>query len=553
MAGFALGIRYLNGWAMAAADGAKKEIAEWPPHPDRVFMALAAAWFECGKDPAEGAALRWLETLPAPLVAASDASRRLAFKSERPTVSYVPVNDASLGRKMPSTSDLAKLKEAGLALLPEHRARQPRSFPLAVPYRDEVFLIWRDADPGRHRGPLAQLAGKVTHVGHSASFTQLWLEDNPPEPNWVPTEGVAQHRLRIFGPGRLDDLEARANYDAVVEYAALQQRIDSAKGKAKKALQAELQERFGDGRPQTRRPEPARKAPGSVVSSGDHRPQTRRPEPGLWQGYSKTQPPRSAPAPHAVFDPNFVVLALSGRRQSLRATLRLLEALRGAVQRACPKPIPEWVSGHAGDGSPSSRPHLALIPLPFVGTEHADGRLLGAALVLPRGLDPREAARCLEPLLREPSGETRVIKLYEGHWLECHAVLETRESPPWNLRPEVWTQPAREWASVTPIALDRHFEGRDQWDKAAESVKDACERIGLPRPRSVLLHPVSLIEGVPHAREFPRLTRKSDGGRIHQSHAVLVFDEPVAGPILIGAGRFRGYGLFRPLRESCDA
>ena len=29
---FALGIRYLNGWSMAAADGAKKQRVEWPPH-----------------------------------------------------------------------------------------------------------------------------------------------------------------------------------------------------------------------------------------------------------------------------------------------------------------------------------------------------------------------------------------------------------------------------------------------------------------------------------------------------------------------------------------
>ena len=65
---FALGIRYLNGWSMAAADGARKERAEWPPHPDRVFMALAAAWFETGEDTEEhareGDALRWLQALP---------------------------------------------------------------------------------------------------------------------------------------------------------------------------------------------------------------------------------------------------------------------------------------------------------------------------------------------------------------------------------------------------------------------------------------------------------------------------------------------------------
>ena len=125
---FALGIRYLNGWSMAAADGARKEQAEWPPHPDRVFMALAAAWFETDEDVAEGEALRWLETLPPPAIAASGATTRSAV------VSYVPVNDAGVGRKMPTGGDLGKLKDAGLAVLPEYRLRQPRGFPVAIPH-----------------------------------------------------------------------------------------------------------------------------------------------------------------------------------------------------------------------------------------------------------------------------------------------------------------------------------------------------------------------------------------------------------------------------------
>jgi CRISPR-associated protein Csb2 len=45
---FAFGLRYLMGWAMAASDGQEKQRVEWPPHPDRIFMALAAAWFETG-------------------------------------------------------------------------------------------------------------------------------------------------------------------------------------------------------------------------------------------------------------------------------------------------------------------------------------------------------------------------------------------------------------------------------------------------------------------------------------------------------------------------
>ena len=58
---FALAIRYLNGWSMAAADGARKERAEWPPHPDRVFMALAAAWFETGESGEEAELRQRLE------------------------------------------------------------------------------------------------------------------------------------------------------------------------------------------------------------------------------------------------------------------------------------------------------------------------------------------------------------------------------------------------------------------------------------------------------------------------------------------------------------
>ena len=130
--------------------------------------------------------------------------------------------------------------------------------------------------------------------------------------------------------------------------------------------------------------------------------------------------------------------------------------------------------------------------------------------------------------------------------------LETRESRPWNLRTETWTAADAGsclWASVTPVVLDRHFKGADKWQKAAESVKDACERIGLPRPIAVELHPVSRARGAPRSDEFPHLSRKSDGGRMHHSHAVVQFPEPVIGPVLIGAGRFRGYGLCRPLNR----
>lgn len=521
---FALGIHYLNGWAMAAADGSKKERAEWPPHPDRVFMALAAAWFETGEDPQEDEALRWVETLDPPEISASDASFRCALKEGRPTVSYVPVNDSQRGRNIPDTDDLGKLKDAGLALLPEHRPRQPRRFPVAIPREPTVFLIWPNVNPETHRHALERLARKVTHVGHPASFVQMWLENAPPASSWIPTEGQTPHRLRIFGPERLDYLKARCNRNNVISYADLQTRISGVKGKDKKKLQAELEERFGTTTP---------------VSL--------RPEPGQWQGYDRPPKAPKPETPGSVFDSRLTVLALFGKRLSLPATLKLTETLRGAILAGCPEPIPEWVSGHTSDGKPSSNPHLALLPLPFVDHEHADGRLMGVALALPRGIDPRQAAHCLGPLLYDEHGLSRRSKLFAGQWIECGVEPETRETPPENLRADRWTQRSRTWASVTPVVLDRHFDGKDKWERAAESVKDACERIGLPRPKEVLLHPVSLVEGVPHAREFSYLTRKKDGGRMHHSHAVIVFDIEVRGPVVVGAGRFRGYGLCRPI------
>ena len=525
---FAIGICYLNGWAMAAADGAKKEQAEWPPHPDRVFMALAAAWFETGEDPEEGEALRWLETLPPPAINASDCTMR------RSVVSYVPINDTSVRRKVPQSRDLAKLKEAGLAVLPEHRSRQPRGFPVAIPYDPKVYLVWPEAELGEHRTGLERLAAKMTHVGHSASFVQAWVvEDEDIDLIWEPTEGIATHRMRVFSTGRLENLTLAYNRANVVEYEDLKARSDALRGtrrnemrEEKKRLDSAIAERFGT-----------------------HAPVSLRPVPTRWQGYLRPVKNDSPDRHGSVFDPNLVVLTIRGKRVPLPTTLKLTQALRGALMENCPQQQPpEWFSGHRLSGSPTTEPHMALLPLPFVGSQYADGRVMGLALALPRLLDPENARNCLGAFLHNSkTGLPREHKLFDGQWFECRIELENRERPPKNLDVSTWTRASCVWASVTPVVLNRHFKGKDRWEQAAESVKDACGHIGLPRPREVMLHPVSLVEGAPHAREYPQLTRKSDGGRQSHAHAVMIFDEPVRGPVIVGAGRFRGYGLCRPL------
>src|SRR5262249_43829647 len=111
----AFGIRYLNGFVAARTAPDDLE-AEWPPHPGRVFMALAAATYETVADPREREALRWLQSLEkdgepaAPCIVAPDAMQRAAVTH------YVPVND----KPGPSKSMLQSA--------PLTRDRRPRTF-----------------------------------------------------------------------------------------------------------------------------------------------------------------------------------------------------------------------------------------------------------------------------------------------------------------------------------------------------------------------------------------------------------------------------------------
>ena len=246
-------------------------------------------------------------------------------------------------------------------------------------------------------------------------------------------------------------------------------------------------------------------------------------------------------ARRSVFDPDIVVLAVKEGRLRITDTLSISQATKGLVMRTCAvQPPPEWVSGHRSDGSVSASDHMAIVPLPLVGCWRKECDIAGVAVVLPRGLGRKEVDSCLGGLVSKEHG------LFAGRRFECRVAGVQDEGIRW-LEPSMWTGPARTWASVTPVVLDRHCRGGDMWEKAADVVSLGCERIGLPRPESVRLSAVSSAPGVPAARRFPPFMRKGGSGSVAQTHAVCVFSEEVIGPVIIGAGRFRGYGMFVPL------
>lgn len=484
-----LGIRYLCGWAMATHP-ADREAAEWPPHPDRVFMALVAAHFETLGPPDERAVLEWLESQAPPMLAVPDASAR------RVVTSFVPVNDVSTPRTKKITPPIV---EAGRAVLPEHRPRQPRQFPLSIPHVSAAatlpttFVVWREADVSSElRRRIDGLCRKVTHVGHSASLVQMWVSDTHAEPSHVPDPNALQ-RLRVPTAGRFQELEHR--------YAA-----------------------------------------------------GRRPSQGMWTGYAKPASERT-PVGTSVFDDSLLVFRrVEGTRLDLRSTLLVTTALRGLVTGMGPQPSPEWISGHQADGSPTRLPHLAFVPLAEVGHPHAEGRLLGAAVVVPRQTSPDQLSALLDQIYSRQEDaqrrDTPAFQLHNGGAFEWQVELALSADRAWSLRPSTWCgsvdRPSTTWATVTPIVLDR-FPKRE--GDREEAVGLACERIGLPKPVDVATHQVSMFRGVPTASEFPGMSFKVGAPRRVQLHAILRFDVPILGPVLLGAGRHRGYGLCRPFEQ----
>jgi CRISPR-associated protein Csb2 len=112
------------------------------------------------------------------------------------------------------------------------------------------------------------------------------------------------------------------------------------------------------------------------------------------------------------------------------------------------------------------------------------------------------------------------------------------------------------WASATPIVLDRHLKEAGNEAREAEItslVRQACVNAGLPEPGCISAGKHSAIEGAPAAYPSggaPRWTRwrlpESLASR-QLTHAVIEFDRPVRGPVILGAGRFVGLGLCLPL------
>lgn len=495
-----LEIEYLTGVSFASLSRTRPA-PDFPPQPERVFSALVASWGARGQRPEERAALEWLEEQPVPEIWHGDYWRR-----SRATV-FVPPNDDRIRGSNPATIR---------RVLPGYRSRQAREFPAVRLDDDErsVAIVWASSAPSDDiLASLNSLAANTSYVGHSSSLTRLAFRRDAQ--GQVNARSTPAHR--IVSPGRLSRLEsAFARGEHVDERDAL--------------------------------------------------------------NFAKPATDSDEPAASSVFAPDWIVLELVGRPGNqaldLRAAPLAAKAIRDAIMSGyrvagSANAIPEIISGHKPDRTPSEAAHLAIVPMAFVGSTHADGRLFGFALVPPGDSKLLDDAAFRDAVFRvseyDPAEERRILTIRPkgGGWTASLGFIDGT-APRYSLRSAPYCRSARHWASVTPIVLDRHLKtparAKTRGDNAAiqaeiETVIAASvERIGLPRP-VVRASKHAAVEGAPPARpsgnapawtawQMPRsLTSRS------LVHATLTFENEVVGPLLIGAGRYVGLGLCRPLPE----
>ena len=478
-----LEIEYLNRVSYAARYNSSRE-AEWPPHPDRVFMALVDAWGTFGHDPSEGRALEWLESQDPPDIAAPEARHRTGFKNFVPTSAN-------------SAKGLGYLHSSYIQEITSGVIRKERHFPAVVLPDDDttVRMIWRDAKPdGAVVGALSGMAGRVSRIGHSASLTRVAVSEGPAgvAPTHVPDESGGD-LLRCPSPGRL------------------------------RMLVSEFES-----------------AADSMVPSWPSTARTRR--------YTSTVEGDIAESVMAGADEWVVLSAYGGFAPVLRAFPVVAKAMRDAIMSHAAEPVHEAISGHSAGGGALQGPHLAILPMANVGWgRYSDGELMGIALVMPRissyGADERRQLRRAVSGLLDSGGSLRMGRFGSMS-------LRRDDGSRSSLLPDRYAAVSRVWASVTPVVLDHHPK---KGHSAEDIIADGCERVNLPRPASVFVSRHSRVSGAPPA--FAGKGRDKDWlppkpGFLDNKfvcHAVVTFDRDVRGPVLLGAARYYGMGMFVPL------
>lgn len=195
-----------------------------------------------------------------------------------------------------------------------------------------------------------------------------------------------------------------------------------------------------------------------------------------------------------------------------------------------------YVAGHAGQQERTPA-RFSYLPLPTIGHRHADGMIRRVVIAEPFGGDGAHARwaqnRLRQETLRDPEGNDRGLLL--DLWRASSRAMIDR-----------YVAGARAWCSVTPVVLPGFDDGKHA--KAEKLLFAALRQADLPLDAlaDLTMRKAPFWPGSQRPREYfrPDYLRHLPGW-----HVRLVFQEPLPGPLALGAGRHAGLGIFASVEE----
>ena len=354
---------------------------------------------------------------------------------------------------------------------------------------------------------LDRLLARVTRLGHSSSLVSCRVTSEPPAPTRVPSDEVGEG-LRGVRQGQL----------------------------------AELERQFA--RHHATRP---RSLPYTDV---------------WYRAITESLQMESPQEPNTAAEWLVFELAHDARFFPATRVVELAQAMRSAILHYAEDPIPEALSGHGPTGTPSAAPHIAFLPPPLcrpsLCRRSASGnrriRAQGAARRGAPGVVSRDwdlgARFCITALAAHPGNSGR-----------CSSVPPARSFRPGfpasptsgaNLRGGGFRQPPLPCRNIRVGSCEEPGQPvprRGRWRK--RRWRRHADTSGCPEPTAVHVSLNAFLTGARAATHFPAFSQKGrDGRSIRRQlvHAALTFEAPVAGPLMLGTGRFLGLGLMRPAR-----
>jgi CRISPR-associated protein Csb2 len=492
MSALCVTVRFLHPAAHGRADGGEPE---WPPSPLRLFQTLVAAaaarWNERQVLDYAVPALRWVEAVGSPDIVAP-----VGVASEVRTQFYVPDNTADLL--------VPQFKKGAVDSTPKRTEKVVRPTHLSDEAVHYLYPLTPEGCP--HLEVLKAAARSVTHLGWgidmvAADATVISQDDADKLSGhrWrtVPAGGVS---LRVPKAGTLADLMRKH--------------------------EAFLGRLSADGF-----------KPVPPLSCFD-----------VKQYHSPTAGVGEAPVrPFAAFQ----ILAPDASKVRAFGTARGVRDVAAWVRYATSGVCAGWPFGdvagfvHGHDPSDSKKP---------LKGESADARF--SYLPLPsierRGDRGEHVASIRRVIVAAPPGFRErvdwVRRRLTGQELmrpdrpdEPVGLLNLLPTSDWVLRQ--YTGAAEVWSTVTPVLLPG-YDDRDP-AKAEGLLMDAFRHAGYPSETVVCeelaWRPVGFRAGVDLAGRYERPDNLK---RFPAYHVRVRFRQPVTGPLAVGAGRYRGFGLF---------